>query len=280
MGLEIRPIQAPDLDRVGHFLAQNLGGAGGADRYRRILDTRWSSPKPNFGFLLENELGVQGVLGLLYSQRTIDGRIHRICNMSSWCVAQAHRRSSLALLRSMIDQEGHVFTNFSPTPGVATILERVGFQRLDIGKLIVFPGAGGLPRAGVTVFRKAAEVRRRLEADERPIFADHSLYRCGQYVLEEGGHRCYVVTVKRGKRGVFFADILHASDPELLSHHLPSLFLPAFLEHGTFALGVDARFVKKPSRFSRLLPRPSYFLGAVPPRSVSSIYSELVGIYG
>jgi hypothetical protein len=201
--------------------------------------------------------------------------------MTSWCVAEKHRRLSLSLLRAMLDQPGYTFTNFSPTPGVAKILERCDFVQLDSVKYLIPAVAAGAPTGRARIAYRPEEVRALLSEDERKMFDDHSRYRCGQFAISSSGRQCYVVTVRRGKRGLNFADVLYASRPELLEEHLGSLSMRASLHHRTPVLGVDSRYLRRSPRLAYQLPRPSYFLGnGVSASNVAAIYSEIVSIYG
>jgi hypothetical protein len=278
----VRPIDSEDLARVTEFLAERMRGAGGAARYRRTLEYTWACERPNYGFLIEDAGQVRGVLGAIYSRRCIAGAEHRFCNMTGWCVDESYRWASLGLLRAMLAQPDYTFTNFSANPPVVTILERLGFQRLDSGKLLFPVGLAGPPASpGARVLHRPADVRAVLATEDRVIFDDHARYRCGQFVIVAGGQCCYLVTVKRGRRSVYFADVLYASQPRLLTENVRSLFWPLFRRHGTLVIGIDARFVHAPPRFALRFPRPSFFRGTgLSPDRIASIYSEMVGIYG
>jgi hypothetical protein len=278
----IRPIDSADLVPVTQFLGERMRGAGGAARYRRTLQYTWSCERPNYGFLIEDAGQVRGVLGAIYSQRRIAGAEHRFCNMTGWCVDESYRWASLGLLRAMLAQPHYTFTNFSANPPVVTILERLGFQRLDSGKLLFPVGLAGLRATpGTRVLHRPADVRATLSPEDRVIFDDHARYRCGQFAIVAGDQCCYLVTVKRGRRSLYFADVLYASQPRLLAANIHSLFWPLFRRHGTLVIGIDARFVPAPHRFVIRFPRPSFFRGSgLSPDCIASIYSEMVGIYG
>jgi hypothetical protein len=277
----VRPIESADVVPVAEFLGKRLHGDGGAARYRRILEYTWSSERPNYGFLIEDAGQVRGVQGAIYSRRCIAGADYRFCNMTSWCVDEPYRWASLGLLRALLAQPDYTFTNFSATPAVATILERLGFQRLDSGKLLFPIGLAGRPPRGVRLLHRPDDVRAALASDDRAIFDDHARYRCGQLAIVAGDQYCHLVTVKRGRRGVYFADVLYASHPRLLAENVGALFWPLFRRHRTLVVGIDARWVHAPPRLALWFARPSFFRGAgVSPDRVASIYSEIVAMYG
>lgn len=279
--VSVRPIARADLPAVAEFLASRLGGRGGAQRYRRILEPTWLGDAPNHGFQLHDGEAVRGVLGGVYSSRSIDGAVQRFCNMTGWCVDEPHRHASLALLKALLAQPEYTFTNFSASPQVASILERVGFQRLDHGKLLFAWGSIRASNTPAKIIDNPREVRAALDDQARVIFDDHSAYACGQFVLEARGEKCHLVTVRRGRGGIYFADVLHASNPRLLSEHLSLLFRPLLKRHKTFVVGLDARLADTMPAIGLHLPRPTFFRGGEGGTSrISSIYSELVGMYG
>ena len=53
-----------------------------------------------------------------YSERTIDGRTERFCNLGAWCVLPDHRFHGLRLLKALLAQDGYHFTDLSPSGNV------------------------------------------------------------------------------------------------------------------------------------------------------------------
>src|SRR5262245_15165186 len=80
--VEIRAIAQADVARVSQFLAREMGRGAAPERYRRILETSWPAARPNYGFLLEDDAGIGGVLGAIYSEQTSDGTQRRFCNLT------------------------------------------------------------------------------------------------------------------------------------------------------------------------------------------------------
>jgi hypothetical protein len=277
--LQLRPITASDLDAVSAFMAEQLKGQGGAARYRRMLEPRWPGEQPNHGYLLQAGSSIVGALGAIYSEQVTAGTTRRFCNMTSWCVDPSHRSSSLKLLLALLAQGEYVFTNFSPTPTVAKIIERAGFQPLDTGKVILPVLPALLPRSTRVLWR-AEQVRAVLTAADQKIFDDHAEYRCGRFALVSEQQASLVLTVRRGRDALYFADVLYATQPQWVMSQLSCLSWPLLRRHGTLAVGIDSRFVAHPPRLHARLARPSYFRGeGLSAAQVSSAYSELLGMY-
>ena len=59
----------------------------------------------------------RGTLLALHSERLVEGRVERFCNMGSWCVLPDYRSRSILLLESLLAQDGYHFTVLSPDVG-------------------------------------------------------------------------------------------------------------------------------------------------------------------
>jgi len=131
---------------------------------------------PRFGYVLESEQGLVGVL-LLLSSRRPDGRI--IANLSSWYVEPAWRTHS-TLLVSMATRYKHViYLNASPAPHTWRILKAQGFEQFNHGRSAVFPALGwGGGRVSETIPG---------ELPEQAMLLDHRAMGCISLVCEKDG---------------------------------------------------------------------------------------------
>ncbi len=282
----IRPAGPGDLNAVASFVAAEYAHPEGPARYRRYLDYSWLAHKPDLGVLLEDEGRIRGFIGAIYSERRVGGEMRRFCNLTSIAVHERYRKHTLQLFNSLLARKDLTFTCYSANEQVAKILDFFRFERCAGDKVMVAPvsGLGALRR-----LRRARVVTRpdaldsELEDDQRAIARDHRAYRCGQLLVVDGPRRCFVVTVRRGRGFRAFADVLHASDPEMLAEHLPWIHGTLFRVHGTVLTGIDRRWLPRrpaPSFTYRKL-RPIYARSStVRIDQVDALYSELVALYG
>jgi hypothetical protein len=279
----IRTATAADVPRVIGFLARELAGDGGPARYRRYLEYTWLDDKPNLGFLIEDAGAVVGFVGAIYAVRRIRGVERRFCNIHSLAVADSHRKYSLPMIKRLVDQPGYTFTTFSPSDRAAEIFAFFKFERIDQDKVVFTPAAGWTrARFGTRVHRGAA-VRDVLDDDQRRVMDDHRGYRCGHFLIERGGERCYLVTARRGRGVRVFADVLHASNPQLAAECIAHLHAPVGLAHHTLLIGLDRRWIDAPPGgtfvYTKLKPR------MIRPHDVAlddvdGLYSEFIPMYG
>jgi acetoacetyl-CoA synthetase len=281
----IREAHPADLPAIAAYLAPRLG-RGGEDRFRRLWEYPWLAEKPNLGFLIDDAGRVGGFVGAIYSLRSVRNGFGLFCNLSSLHVEERFRHLCLPLLARLLTRRDCTFTTCSPSDHVMAILQFFKFQALDREKVVFTPAAGlgrlvRGPRG--KAYWRTHEVEARLTDTERRVYEDHRPYRCGQFVVERGGDRCYFVTVRRGHGARAFADVLYASDPELLADAIASVQLPIGRTHRTVLTGIDRRRLRRrpAGAFSYRRLRPMMFRSeVVAPHEIDALYSELVPWYG
>ncbi|GAA4675534.1 hypothetical protein [Phytohabitans rumicis] len=281
MAIAVKPITGSDVPAVADFLHAQLNSRVSADAWQRAVDVPWKVDAPNHGFMLVDGDAVVGVYLAFYSERVIDGRRERFCNLGAWCVLPEHRFHSLRLLKALLAQEGLHFTDLSPSGNVVPMNTRLKFEFLDTATAIVpaLPRPGWFGRGRVSADRSVIEDT--LTGDELERYRDHAGTAAARHVvLVRGGEWCYVVFRKdRRKRLPLFASILHVSNPELLHAMSGRLVRHLLFKHGVLATLAELRVVGRRPRLSRMLgsPRRKMFKSAsLGPDQIDYLYSELV----
>lgn len=280
----VRQAGVADRQVVSQFLAPRLGRGDSVAQFERLLDCQWLADTPDIGWIIEDNGNVGGFVGAIYSRRIVRGRLQAFCNVHSFAVDRRYRHLSLAMLKQLLDRTDQTYTCFSASPVALEILRFFKFQTTDATKVIFTPAAGltRLVRRGITV-RRGTEILGSLDPCERAIMEDHVGYRCGHFLLEADGARCYFVTVRRGRAFRAFADVLHASNPELLVKYIAHAQVPVAMTHRTSLIGLDRRLVTaRPAGtflFSKLWPL-ALKSTSVNISEVDLLYSELVPLCG
>src|SRR5437899_4358868 len=133
--VEVRPITDADIQAVAEFLRNDMGSGVSAADWQRAMTPPWDVEQPNHGFLMHENGRVVGAYLALYSERMIDGRPRRFCNLGTWCVEDEHRATGLRLQRSLLRQRGYTFTDLTPNPTVVALNQRLGFASLDTARV-------------------------------------------------------------------------------------------------------------------------------------------------
>jgi hypothetical protein len=282
----IRPATERDLDAVAGYLAGALKG-GPPARYRSFLDYAWLPDKPDLGMLIEDGARIGGFIGAIYSDRRYNGELRRFCNLTSIAVDEPYRSLTLQLFSALFKRRELTFTCLSASQQVEKILRFFKFEHRASDRVLVAPisGLAGLrhrlsaPRARVIT---RSELLAELDPDQQVIARDHAAYRCGLLLIVRGARRCFTVTVRRGRGWRAFADVLYASDPDLLLESLPWVHGPLLRAHGTVLTGIDRRWVRHAPTLSVTYTRlrPTYARSTtVRFDQIDGLYSELVPMH-
>jgi hypothetical protein len=282
MAMKVVPITPADALRVGAFLNAHLNPRVSADSWARSLDVPWEVEHPNAGFMLLDDNGeIAGAHLAFYSDREIDGRTERFCNLGAFCVLEQHRFHSLRLLKALLAQDGFHFTDLSPSGNVVKLNERLKFRSLDTsGALIPNLPWPSLPGRDV-ISSDPAVLEATLTGPALRLYRDHARAAAAHHVvLERGGEWCYVVFRRDRRKGLpLFASLLHVSNPDLFRRMARPFARHLLLRHRVLATLAE-------DRVTGYRPRLSYGLGAprrkmfqspsLDPAQIDYFYSELV----
>jgi hypothetical protein len=258
-----RPIVEADLDRLADLLAR------GFPRSRRNYWTagfaRWQSLQvvegvPRYGYVLEGEIGLVGVILLISSQR--GARI--ISNLSSWYVDPLWRANS-AMLISVATKLRHViYLNASPAPHTWRTLQMQGFKPYNFGRSAVFawPGKGHVSQ---DIPEDLAEAR---------LLSDHRAMGALSLTVEVGGIVSpFVFKPRRLDRPpVKVMDLIFCRDIADFGRCLPAL-AKHFLKQGVLGFLIDGRIDGIRSHYVEG-KEPRYYKGPQAPALGDLAYTE------
>ncbi len=288
----VRPVRPDDVDTLCTFLAQGFAGSGFPTTvWRRLFEYQWMPQKRDLGFVLVAGEEIVGFLGTIYAEREVRGRAGLVCNYTSWYVHPAYRGWGAALLIAAIRDAGTTYTSFTPAPLSTHAFHALQFSRLDTGRLLLplFMHVDTLRAPPPEITFAPAEVRRRLNEQQKRVLDNHAPYECLQFVVSDGPDYAYIVAKRHAQhlplrlRRLFpsrlampCSDILHCSEPMVLLRHLERVKLALLRHHRTVALIADARLFPRRPRALALrelaLFRSPIFEATV----IDKLYSELV----
>jgi hypothetical protein len=279
--VRLTPITDPDVRPAATFLHEHLNDRVSAEQWAEAIETPWEHRRPNAGFMLVDAGRIVGVQLAFYSERLIEGRRERFCNLGAWCVLPGYRLHSLRLLRRVLEQDGHHFTDLSPSGNVVEINSRLGFRFLDAATVLVpnipWPGGGGKG----SISAEPELIESRLSGRDLQLYRDHAAAPAARHlVLIRGEKSCYVVFRKeRYKRLRAFVTVLHVGNPGLYREFTRPLARHLLFHHGAIGTLAEPRVLghrPRPS-YSIRAPRRRMFRGSgIDPRHVDYLYSELV----
>jgi hypothetical protein len=279
--VQLSPITDADIPVVAAFLHNHLNRRVPAEAWASAMRVPWKVDAPNHGFMLRVGEAVVGTYLAFYSERLIDGRPERFCNLAAWCVLPEHRFHGPRLLKALLAQDGYHFTDLSPSGNVVAINKRLGFEQLDTTTALVpnlpWPSWPGRRYA---IRTDPAAIEETLAGSDLDIYRDHAGTAAARHaVLSRGDRSCYVIFRRdRRKRLPWFASLLYVSDPVLFQEMGRRFGRHLLLRHGILATLAEVRVVRHRPRWSVLLAsaRPKMFRSErLAADQVDNLYSEL-----
>jgi hypothetical protein len=280
----IRIVKVDDsMFEEAYELLLGLNGTGiSKEVWRRLLRPQWRLDGMPCGLGLVDRGRLVGFVGTLFSERVIDGRVERFCNLSSLIVSEAYRRHGWMLMFSAVRAENCTITIFTPMSVLYTRAPEIGFRNLGARFRIMFPVPWARRARGVEVelLDDPMEIRPHLDETHRRYLDDHLPYECGHLLVRQSMRYCYVVHISITSAKLPYALILYVSDPELFAEL--SIPIRAFImgKSGMRFVAVDSRLIRDlPLRASFDLPssiRRLYKPDRLSPHQVDNLYSEFV----
>jgi hypothetical protein len=283
MAIRVSPITGSDVRAVAEFLHAHLNTRVSVEAWERSMAVPWRVDVPNHGFMLvdDEDGAVVGAYLAFYSERTIDGRTERFCNLGAWCVRPDRRFHSVRLLKALLAQPDYHFTDLSPSGNVVPVNSRMKFEFLDTATALMpnlpwptWPGRQ-------TISTDPAVIERTLSGSELRLYRDHARAGAARHVvLRRDGEWCYVIFRRdRRKNLPLFASILHVSNPELFRRMARPFARHLLLRHGIPASLMELRVVGHrpwPAAMLRSPRRKMFKSPRLASDQIDYLYSELV----
>ena len=180
--LSSRQITEADFDSIATLLARGFPTHNREFWLTALQQLRRRSPPfelPKYGYVLEADDLIVGVILVISSTRRVNGRISARCNLSSWYV-EPNYRSYAAMFRSLVIENSNVtYLNISPDPHIRPILEAQGFSRYCNGVFIATPTLRGLFSSAKTkVFHGSQHPEVDCDLMDQELLLEHAAYGC------------------------------------------------------------------------------------------------------
>lgn len=277
--IEVRPIVAEDFDLVFPLLNDlnpSLGEAG----WRTIFDYPWPNKEPFCGYALFADGEVVGYHGFIFSERNIEGRNHRFCNLTSWYVREAYRGHSMKLLMPIRKLKEHTVTDLSAGNTVTKILRRFGFESLDESVHILLPWWTGTKHSGISVYHDQELESQPLSESDRQIYQHHAGFQhIRQILIRSSDDYCLIVYGSQKQSG-FSCNYVHwISNLDLFEEYQMLIRRHIMTTSRIPFIVLDERQVQSIQlQHSYTLPKHAphmYRSPDLPPKQIDNLYSEL-----
>ena len=201
-----RPIEPTDLAALTDLLCVAFPDRSRAYWERglaRLTARSLPAGVPRFGYVLDHEGELVGVVLTIYSVVSDGTATHLRCNLSSWYVAPRFRIFGTVLDGQAMRDKSVTYLNVSPAPGTIAMHVARGFRRSTAGQMLVVPALGAL-RRGVHVRALVPGDDARLPEPLRSLVRDHAAFGCLCLLCDDATARQVVIlqrlTLKLSRR--------------------------------------------------------------------------------
>jgi hypothetical protein len=184
--VQLRQIRIGDLPAVGDLLHRGFPKRNKdyfSASLRCLMQYEPPEGTPKFGYLIETEARIVGVLLAISSFTGDEQRRSVRCNVTCWYVLPEYRVYAPLLVLQLGRNPAFTYINISPAAGTLQTIEAQGYRRFSAG---AFAGVPVLARysgdARVAEFSATANTTSGLAAHELSILKDHQQFGCTSLV--------------------------------------------------------------------------------------------------
>lgn len=260
--------------------------------WRQLFINHWNNEENYFGFALvdEEKNKYAGFMGLIFSTREIEGRVHKFASMTSWIIDKNYRRKGLGrkLFDEVLKLKEYTITDFTASANTFSMLEQSGFKELETGIFLIRPAPTLTTLAGMftlkpSIVSNPQKVADQLKGDDLKIFNDHLKFKCSHLLLKgkKEEETCYLVLHKHSRGRYPYLKIHYISNAGVFAKYIPRVITKICLRFRVFGVMVDKRIMKNnpvKQAKERKLPYMSVFKSDVLDKSHlnDSLYSEFL----
>lgn len=199
MAYTVREALAGDFDSVYELLKRlNNTSLGKAD-WARITKLHFNSAQAHYGYVLVDENGgVQGFLGTIFSERYLGGKEIKFCNIHSWIVDPEAKNGGISLLMKALRLKDYVITNFTASEAPYLIFTSLKFKEVEYKNFMIFPfqSSKNVKKIIIKIIteQNAAEI---LDQQDLQLFQDHKNFDNVQFIWFQKGNESSLLISKR-----------------------------------------------------------------------------------
>ncbi len=277
--MRCRQIEGRDLPQVITLLTEGFRAQRGRDFWvnamARLAAHDTSADLPRFGYLLESEGAVVGVILLIFASVEDGGVTFLRCNLSSWYIAEQFRPYGPLLISRALKHRQATYCNLTPAPHTLPILEAQGFRRYCEGRYISVPAiARTKENVDIVALGPVSPVPAGLREADVKLLRSHVEYDCLCLVCTAAGIAHPFVFAPRRKFGILGVAILAYCNDVLDFVRFAGPLGRFLLRRGYPLVSVDANgpLAGLMGRFDA--SKPQYFRGALQPRLGDASFTE------
>ena len=295
--LSIQKVKAVNLPQIRQFLTARYTHDMTAKEITQLLSYQWQKEEDYCGYQLLAGDSLVGFMGLIFSQRQLNGKTEKFCNLTTLYVEEGYRDRTFLLYRPVLSLREHTLLDLTPTRRVWMMGKRLGFLDLDAHLQVLLPfqvqgkidktGKTGLPdQAELHISHDPTAITPHLNTSERQILHEHLPYACEHFLVRNQDAYCYIVYSTFGRKSMRYCYIHSISNMDFFATYDRAIRC-ALLSRAQAVFGlVDSRLIAEhelawscvyPVEAPKLYkPSASFQASRSRPEHIDNLYSELI----
>lgn len=235
-----------------------------------------------FGYVAFDQNIAIGFMGLIFSEKLVNGKNEKFCNMTTWYVKNEYRGKGpgRALLIEVVKLKDYTITDLTPAGKIIPMLKKYGYKMLENHCKIILP----IPNLGAILNKPPIEfnpgiIEQSLDAKNLKIYRDHLKFNCIHFIIKYGNKSCYIIVKKTKRRNILLAEIHYISDFGIFMKCISKIRFFICLRVKVFGLLIDERFLRgNKISWSITCGTNKYFLSNLLDKShiTDNLYTELL----
>lgn len=243
----LRKAKAGDFEKVYPLLLELNNPKISKEHWKRLFINHFGGQEDYFGYVLVDQDKIIGFAGLIFSERIINGKVQKFCNMTSWIIKKEHRGKGLGslLLSEIIKLKDYTITALTAT-GTINMYKKHGFKELETSFKIIPP----VPTLHSFSGKYKLEfdnhsIKDCLNSRDLKIYNDHLKFKCINLIIKSDKGYCYIILNRIRTKKLPFAQIHYISDLNIFLEAINYIRLKLCLHLSVFGLWIEERFLRK-----------------------------------
>jgi len=221
--ISVKKARSEDFEKLYPLLLEFENPHLSKDDWRQLFISHCDNGEDYFGFVLFDEDEAVGFLGLIFSNRFIDGKLRKFCNMTSFIIKKEYRGKGLSrlLFSELMKLNEYTITTLPPSPKTLKMHLENGFSELEGSYRFILPGLNLQALFDpCTIALNEVDLKDNLDESELKIYKDHALCKCNHLLFKKGQESCYIIAKIIKRKGLAFAEIHYLSNPEVFTKYI------------------------------------------------------------
>ncbi len=281
--ITLEKIQSPLFSKLYEAFLHDDDALSNERDWRHVFDYQWDTDEGHCGYAMMADGDVVGMMGMVFSDRHVNGKLRKFCNLHTWWVREDYRGRSLSMLRPVQQLQGYTITHFTPCDTIRGLTKRMGFRELSKQVRILLPRFLGRGRSGSENSRLCydpQEIEDTLTERDKKIYLDHQPYGCGHLLIRGENEYCYLLFTRVVRHWMPYCHIHYISNKEVFARHEPAVRCSLLKTQRARYVAVDIRLVngmKFPASFRCWEPPYGVYKSSdLGPAQIDNLYSDIV----